>query len=408
MTTLPATLTPEQAAAAPWDLVVVGAGLAGAVAAGLSARRGRRVLLVDRADFPRWKVCGCCLNQHALAALDEAGLGEIPDGLNAVPINRFRLATGGRRAELPLPGGVVLSREAFDAALIKRAVDDGAAFLPRVRAELVAPDKTKPYRTVRLHPAGGEADRSTSFDVTARIVVAANGFDATLYAEDDGVAEVTRPDARIGAGAVGDASEDDYAVGVVHMAVGRHGYVGLVQREDGRLTLAAAFDRDFIRRTGGPGSAAKAVLAEAGLPPVADVASLAWRGTAPLTRRATKLYGWRMLRVGDAAGYVEPFTGEGMAWALAGGVAVVPILDQGVDLWSDAVGERWADAYRRTIARRQGTCRVVTELLRRPRCVAVAVRLLGFAPFLAAPIVRGLNRPYVSTDKHSNEAGIRR
>ena len=66
-----------------WDAVVVGAGPAGAVAARELARRGHRVLLAERAKFPRGKVCGCCLNEHTLSALAAAGLGDLPARLDA-------------------------------------------------------------------------------------------------------------------------------------------------------------------------------------------------------------------------------------------------------------------------------------------------------------------------------------
>jgi len=62
-----------------WD-VVVGAGLAGALAAHGLARRGVRVLLVEQRLFPRWKVCGACLSPQALAALDGAGLAGLVVG----------------------------------------------------------------------------------------------------------------------------------------------------------------------------------------------------------------------------------------------------------------------------------------------------------------------------------------
>ncbi len=58
-----------------WDAVVVGAGPAGALAAHQLAVGGARVLLVEKKRFPRWKVCGACLNGQALAVLDSTGLG---------------------------------------------------------------------------------------------------------------------------------------------------------------------------------------------------------------------------------------------------------------------------------------------------------------------------------------------
>src|SRR3954452_17376294 len=119
-----------------WDVAVVGAGPAGSVAAAELARRGASVLLVEAATLPRPKVCGCCLNGGALAALEAAGLAEVPARLRAVPLRRFRLAAGGRRAEVPLPAGVAVSREAFDMELAREAVSRGAHLLTGTRASL--------------------------------------------------------------------------------------------------------------------------------------------------------------------------------------------------------------------------------------------------------------------------------
>jgi len=61
-----ATLTLEAACEPTWDAIVLGAGPAGALAARQLGASGARVLLVDRKAFPRWKVCGACLNGQAL------------------------------------------------------------------------------------------------------------------------------------------------------------------------------------------------------------------------------------------------------------------------------------------------------------------------------------------------------
>ena len=60
-----------EVAAKLWDVVIIGAGPAGSTLALELTRQGFEVLLVDRASFPRGKVCGGCLNGNALAALDE-------------------------------------------------------------------------------------------------------------------------------------------------------------------------------------------------------------------------------------------------------------------------------------------------------------------------------------------------
>src|SRR5262245_35586011 len=124
-----------------WDAVVVGAGPAGSVTARELARGGARVLLVDKATFPRPKVCGCCLNRATLAALDAVGLGHVPSRCGAVPLDRVKLAAGRLSAEVRLPGGVAVSREAFDAALVEEAVKVGVTFHPNTfwRAGGVSP-----------------------------------------------------------------------------------------------------------------------------------------------------------------------------------------------------------------------------------------------------------------------------
>ena len=86
-----------------WDVIVVGAGPAGAMAAFELAHRSLRVLLVDKSGFPRPKVCGCCLNGQALALLQARGLESTIANHGAVPLRHLLLAAGGRRAiRLPL------------------------------------------------------------------------------------------------------------------------------------------------------------------------------------------------------------------------------------------------------------------------------------------------------------------
>ncbi|HEX5270848.1 MAG TPA: FAD-dependent oxidoreductase, partial [Gemmataceae bacterium] len=158
--TTEATLTLAQAARQPWPVVVVGAGPAGALAARELARRGLAVLLVDRATFPRWKVCGCCLNVRALATLAAAGLGALAARLGAVPLLDVLLAGRGCRARVALPDGAVLSRTALDAALVGEAVCAGAAFLPRTRA--VLGPVTGAAREVALTEGGSTATITAS------------------------------------------------------------------------------------------------------------------------------------------------------------------------------------------------------------------------------------------------------
>src|ERR1019366_8245574 len=101
-----------EAGARSWDVVVVGAGPAGSLAARELARRGAAVLLLDKAHFPRAKVCGGCLTLKALATLTAVGLGTLADGCGAIPLASLSLAVARAQARVSLPGKA-LSREAF-------------------------------------------------------------------------------------------------------------------------------------------------------------------------------------------------------------------------------------------------------------------------------------------------------
>jgi flavin-dependent dehydrogenase len=343
-----------------YDAIVIGAGPAGSVAARELARRGLRVSLVDRASFPRPKVCGCCLNRAALAALEEVGLGDVPARCGAVPLRGVTIAAGGRSASVPLPGGVSLSRESFDAGLIGAAVKAGVTFSPNTPTKL--------------------ADALAA----ARVVVVATGLGPTA---------TPTPASRIGAGVVAPDAPDFYRRGTIHMATGRGGYVGLVRLEDDRLDIAAAFDASFVKMAGGPGGAAEFLLQEVGWP--GGFADLPWKGTPALTRTPAAVAGERWFAVGDAAGYVEPFTGEGMAWAIASAAALAPIAVRAMT-WDSCYIAEWGRTHARVVGRRQRTCRVVARVLRYPAVTRAAVRALGLLPALSRPVVALLNRPHGS------------
>lgn len=364
------------------DVLVIGAGPAGAVTARELAGRGCSVLLVDKAKFPRPKVCGCCLNGAAVAALARLGLAHVvADG---VPLRDVRVAAGRRSARVTLPGGVALSREAFDAALVREAVTAGVEFRDGVRASSVA-GLTEAGAT-RLAQLPGSMTPATE----AKVTIIASGLVGT-----DAPAE---PGSRVGAGTSVPASAvlNFFAPGTIFMATARGGYVGLVRVEDGRLDVAAAFDAPFLKAHGGPGPAAEAVLHTTGWPRIAGLAELPWKGTPALTRRAKALAGERWFAVGDAAGYVEPFTGEGMAWAVASAAAVAPIAARAVQRWDDSLVHEWEAAHRRAVGNRQRACRVVSRVLRSPALTALAVRALALFPALSRPVVASLNRPLLS------------
>lgn len=384
---LPApTISLNEAVDCVWDGLVVGAGPAGAFAARELAREGLRVLLVDKARFPRSKVCGCCLNGAALATLADRGLALLPARLGARRLESFHVATAGHHATVPLPAGVALSRERFDAALIGEAIRAGCEFLPQTQAALGQDTQASRNVTLRCH--------SQSATTAARVVLAADGLAGGLLKHERGCETRIARRPRIGVATILDQAPPAYHAGTIFMACARRGYVGLVRLEDGRLDLAAALEPFFVRRVGGPWSAVDAVLREAGLSPIEGLDRQVWRGTPTLTRHRALPAAPRVFALGDAAGYVEPFTGEGIAWALSSAVAVKPFVVQAVDRWHAALPRAWARRLGTLAGRRRRLCRMLTLLLRVGPVTGLAIRALGRAPGLAGPWVRWLNRPW--------------
>jgi flavin-dependent dehydrogenase len=350
---------------------VIGAGPAGSIAAILLARQGRAVVLIDKATFPRNKVCGCCLSAAALEVLDRAELTEVVGGLHGVPLDRIRLCSGGASADVGIRG-LAISRTALDAALVREAIHEGAVFLPGVSAGVST------VGDVHVHLRSG--DKLASLRATT--VVVSDGLAGTAL-RGESFSPRSSPNSRMGLNAVVDAS---FEPGLIRMACGSRGYVGAVRLEDGRLNLAAAVAPEFVRAAGGPGHAVGSILSEAHCPVPPALASARWHGTPTLTRRRPAVYRPGLLILGDAASYIEPFTGEGMAWAMAGGLAAA-------DLIAEGHPDAWPAQYHRLIARRQRLCRAIAWTLCRPRLARAAIRLISLVPSAATPAVDRLNRP---------------
>ena len=446
---LPGTLSNTEAAATTWDAIVIGAGVSGSMAAREIARLGGRVLLVDRRPFPRRKVCGACLNGLALTVLAEAGLSREIDDLGGDLLQRFSLRCGSRTINLPLPAGRAISREALDAALVRAAIASGVEFLPETTAlvgdvvgdrreirlcpqthsgpscaslvpswdrrahEVLAdqlgethiPTRRMDASSVQTLPDGRGVHPTGAFSSAARLatpqgpdvctsagaVIVAAGLGANCLPNTGEWTTHVRASSRIGAGCMVEDSSSDFAPGTIWMTVGNGGYLGLVRVEDGRLNLAAAFDRGFLRRCGSPHEAALQLLTKAKFPIPTRLMEADWQGTVSLNRQTTPVASRRVFLIGDAAGYVEPFTGEGMAWALLAGRRVAPWAVQAMREWSDEIAQGWIREYRALIQTRQTTCRVLSRLLHYPRLLSGGLSLLGLCPGLTRYVLERLN-----------------
>jgi flavin-dependent dehydrogenase len=368
-----------------WDAIVIGAGPAGSLAAYLLARAQVKVLLVERKLLPRPKVCGGCLNAHALAALERAGLADRVRARGAMPLHRIRLHQRTRMATLDLPPGLAVSRSALDAELAAAAVEAGCVLMSETSA-LVVPEG---------HGCGGDGRRRVmlqqrhggSVMASARAIVAADGLAHRALRECPSFIDRVSPASRIGVGGEGEAGAVAVEPGCITMAVGRRGYVGAVVLETGRVNVAAAVDPEFLKAQPSTASAVRVILSEAGVGYGAALDAIDWLGTVPLSRRLSRPAAPGIFVVGDAAGYVEPFTGEGMAWAFAGAEAVVPFVTRAVDAPAPGLDEAWARAYAATIGRQQRWCRAAARVLRMPALVTPLLVLLRGQPRLARPVL---------------------
>jgi menaquinone-9 beta-reductase len=129
------------------------------------------------------------------------------------------------------------------------------------------------------------------------------------------------------------------------------------------------------------------------LPAVPGLGQLAWRGTPPLTRRVVRPAAERLLLAGDAAGYVEPVTGEGMAWAMASGAAVARAAAQACRRWEPVIATQWSAYYRHAVVERQWRCRLLAGVLRRPAVARGMASAVACFPSIFAPLVRFLQCP---------------
>ena len=370
-----------------WDAVVIGAGPAGSAAAMLLAKAGAAVLLVEKAQFPREKVCGCCVNQAAAGMLESLGLGSLLTLLSARPVDRFRLHTARRRSTLALPGGFALSRGKFDQALVDAATQAGCTFMDATSAQL-RPMVNHDEREVVLTRQG------ETKTVRCRIVLACTGLAGRLLDEEPGMKVTIARNSLMGCAAIAENFPAAYEPGIIHMVHGSAGYVGLVRLEDDRLDIAAALKPDVVQKLGGPGAAVASLMRENDLPPVESDQPLEWRGTPLLTRHRASVAGHRLFVIGDAAGYVEPFTGEGIAWALASASAVTPLALRAIHMWDSSLISQWNREHHRQLGARQRRCRWLTRAIRAPWAAGLVNRVLSWMPLVGRPMVAAINRPW--------------
>jgi geranylgeranyl reductase family protein len=380
--------------APPHDVLIVGGGPAGAALAARLARAGRRVVLCDAARFPRHKICGEFVPPAALAWL--AGIGALPAVEALGPRRHAGMAVvspGGIEVLGRYGGGargLALRRYDLDLALLDHAARCGA----EIRQEC---------RVAALRRASGGAweavlaeRRGRSGTARGRVLVGADGRNS-LVARRLGLRRAPRHRRwAIMAHCRGVEDPGDHGT----MIVTPYGYCGInplpdglanvcvvvdPRRPEGRLPPAPLLARRFLeilashpetrRRTAG------AVLE--GEP----------RAIGPIAARAARAVGEAALLVGDAAGFYDPFTGEGIGAALQGAALAAPVIETALDAadlseralspyaWArrDALGprRRFDAALQAVLARPWLADRIAVRLRDDPRLADLLARICG-------------------------------
>jgi flavin-dependent dehydrogenase len=176
------------------------------------------------------------------------------------------------------------------------------------------------------------------------------------------------------------------------MAVGKNGYVGTVQVEDNHLSVAAALDAKVLKSGESPLIALQEIYESNGLTAPANLNSASIKGTLPLTRSTSPVALRRILLLGDAVGYVEPFTGEGMAWAMTSADLVMPLIDEVIrNGWNQTLPSKWASLLKQDVRQRQQICRLLSRSLRFPWLLSPMVNACRLFPAAAESLVRRMN-----------------
>ncbi len=371
-----------------WDVVILGAGVAGASAAILAAKQGLKTLLVDAKSFPREKVCGGCLNLRSQASLDRLGVLQRIATAGAVRIESMQLKILNTQAQWPVPAMLSVRRSTLDAILVEKAITCGSQFVDRTIGSLSAStsDSDTSTRSVRLQKDGDSAV------VASKSVLVASGLTrSSIRQEDHGdwPANVAS-DSRIGVQClIPESQAVVFADGCLHMLVGHQGYVGICKTDGGLLDVAAAIDPSSISTRGGIRQVVQGILAECGVGEIELPEKDQWLATPSLTRCSSRVSDHRVFLIGDAIGYVEPFTGEGMSWALASAESVMPMIAEiAAQGWRDDMGDRWNDWAHRQRIHKHRTCRWIAGQVRWPRGAAWVLRACNWLPPLRASLIR--------------------
>jgi flavin-dependent dehydrogenase len=389
------------------DVAIVGAGPAGSAAAIELARRGRSVAVLEKDRFPRDKVCGEFLSPEALDDLARWGIAARLEREGVERIERGAFFFGnGRSVAFPLPRPAIgVSRRLLDALLADEAARSGADVRFGVAIDRIDGSSADGFS---LSTAGGDTLR-------ARAVLAAWGrwspLDRSL-----GRTFAARTRGRSFGWSRHDAGDSSGLAGRIHLHFFRGGYCGLSRVEGGIVNFAGVVSEKELRRRLGTatdgGTGWERFLASllddeprlrADLAPLAPAREVLGTPAVFFERHAPVFSG--ILAAGDAAGVRDPFTGDGQATAIRGGIVAARALEP--LLRGDAGPETVERSYRAAWRREFGGRFTWDALFRRALLSQTVRRLLVpvALPLVRAGIERTRLRPAAAGEERPPLAG---
>ena len=385
------------------DVLVVGAGPGGSATAFHLASRGVDVLLVDKAVFPREKVCGDGLTPRGVRAMQQLGVEPTDPGFTRV--NALRTyGVDGFAMDYPWPKlrdfpqiGVVRTRHDFDDLLIKRAVETGATFQQGVEAKA-------PFIDGGWVRGATIGENGESREVRARYVVAADGASSRFAAKAGVSRDLSRP--------VAIAARRYYRIPRPQEPV-LEAFLDLQDRDglmagygwifplgDGVVNVGAGLLNTFKRFKEVSARKVMDVFIRQ-LPPEwlideehAEGPLLSGPIPMGINRRPLAVPG--LLLVGDAAGVTNPFNGEGIAYAIETGEMAAELLADALARNRPAIAQMYPVLVRERYGRYFAAGNIWVRMIGNPKFMRAAVkygfprkRLMSFALRVMANLTDG-------------------
>lgn len=370
------------------DVAIAGGGPAGALAAIILARAGARVRVFDRATFPRHKLCGDTLNPGALALLTRH-LDLAPIVADSDPIDGMLLTgPGGVTVRGTYGAGVTgraITRKMFDRWLLARAAEAGVIVEEGARVKDVVTADNR-IAGLRIHGHGG-----ASREHRARFVIAADGRRSTIAFGRGLSRQPVRP-RRWAIGSYFTDVDGMSSLGEMHVRTGH--YIGVAPVPGGLinacLIVPHANRRPVISAPAevlarylhdDPELGARFARARAVEPPVM---------LGPMAVDATAAGEPGLLLAGDAAGFIDPMTGDGLRFAMAGAeLAAMTALDVLAGRTPiDRAHHDLATRRRQMFGAKWRFNRMLRLLVASPRGVSGAAFAATVAPSLFARLIR--------------------